>query len=144
MDAAPVAPAPVGMRAPAAPLAGLAARAEAVLQANWRGRHTVTSAALYPHQWSWDSAFVAIGLAPTAQHRAQLELATLLGAQWPDGRIPHIVFDPDTPVDAYFRAAWLPRVLRRRHRRRGRGRRLLVDGRAHPRLLRERARPGRR
>lgn len=82
--------------------ADLAAAATAVLAANWRGRHTVPSAALYPHQWSWDSAFIAIGLAGVDSGRAQLELTTLLGAQWPDGRIPHIIFDPDTPVDAYF------------------------------------------
>jgi hypothetical protein len=82
--------------------AELAGRALAVLSANWRGRHTVPAARLYPHQWSWDSAFIAIGLSHVAQHRAQVELATLLGAQWPDGRIPHIVFDPDTPADAYF------------------------------------------
>jgi hypothetical protein len=62
----------------------------------------VPSARLYPHQWSWDSAFIAIGLARIDQHRAQLELATLFGAQWQDGRVPHIVFDPDTPADAYF------------------------------------------
>ncbi|HUR75985.1 MAG TPA: trehalase family glycosidase [Sporichthya sp.] len=79
----------------------LGAAARAVLEANWRGRHTVPSAHLYPHQWSWDSAFIAIGLARFDQHRAQLELATLFGAQWPDGRVPHIVFDPDTPADAY-------------------------------------------
>ncbi len=80
----------------------LAAAARSVLAANWRGRHTVPSARLYPHQWSWDSAFIAIGLARVDQHRAQLELATLFGAQWRDGRVPHIVFDPDTPADAYF------------------------------------------
>ena len=80
----------------------LGAAARAVLAANWRGRHTVPSARLYPHQWSWDSAFIAIGLARVDQQRAQLELATLFGAQWRDGRVPHIVFDPDTPADAYF------------------------------------------
>lgn len=80
----------------------LGAAARAVLAANWRGRHTVPSARLYPHQWSWDSAFIAIGLAQVDQHRAQLELATLFGAQWRDGRVPHIVFDDDTPADAYF------------------------------------------
>jgi hypothetical protein len=34
--------------------------------------------------------------------RAQTELETLLGAQWADGRIPHIVFNPSVPLDAYF------------------------------------------
>ena len=29
--------------------------------ANWDGSYTVPSRTLYPHQWSWDSAFVAIG-----------------------------------------------------------------------------------
>lgn len=80
----------------------LGAAARAVLAANWRGRHTVPSGRLYPHQWSWDSAFIAIGLARVDQQRAQLELASLFGAQWRDGRVPHIVFDPDTPADAYF------------------------------------------
>lgn len=80
----------------------LGAAARAVLTENWRGRHTVPSARLYPHQWSWDSAFIAIGLARVDQQRAQLELASLFGAQWRDGRVPHIVFDPDTPADAYF------------------------------------------
>ena len=60
-----------------APAAGvgtdLATAARDVLAANWRGRHTVPSARLYPHQWSWDSAFIAIGLARVDQHRAQLE-----------------------------------------------------------------------
>jgi hypothetical protein len=97
VDAAGQRPAPAGGTAP-----DLAAAARDVLAANWRGRHTVPSARLYPHQWSWDSAFVAIGLARVDQHRAQLELATLFGAQWRDGRVPHIVFDPDTPADAYF------------------------------------------
>jgi hypothetical protein len=73
-----------------------------VLANNWRARHTVPSASLYPHQWSWDSAFTAIGLADCAQHRAQLELQSLLNAQWADGRLPHIVFDPETPPDSYF------------------------------------------
>jgi hypothetical protein len=39
----------------------LVQRARAVLDANWRGRSTVPSRSLYPHQWSWDAAFIAIG-----------------------------------------------------------------------------------
>ena len=35
--------------------------AEAILEENWRGTFTVPSSVQYPHQWSWDSAFVAIG-----------------------------------------------------------------------------------
>ncbi|MGV9564813.1 MGH1-like glycoside hydrolase domain-containing protein [Streptomyces sp. NPDC003480] len=60
------------------------------------------SHALYPHQWSWDSAFIAIGLRHLSPLRAQTELETLLDAQWADGRIPHIVFNPSVPLDAYF------------------------------------------
>ncbi|MFF6977400.1 hypothetical protein ACFZAV_06550 [Streptomyces sp. NPDC008343] len=73
-----------------------------VLEDNWTGASTVPSRSLYPHQWSWDSAFIAIGLRHVSPLRAQTELETLLGAQWGDGRIPHIVFNPSVPLDAYF------------------------------------------
>jgi hypothetical protein len=76
--------------------------ARRVLVTNWRLRATVPAAGLYPHQWSWDSAFVAIGLRHLSPARAQRELESLFGAQWHDGRVPHIVFDPHVPVDAYF------------------------------------------
>ncbi|MGV9883196.1 MGH1-like glycoside hydrolase domain-containing protein [Streptomyces sp. NPDC003006] len=77
-------------------------RAAEVLWANWTGTSTVPSRALYPHQWSWDSAFIAIGLRHLSPLRAQLELETLLSAQWGDGRVPHIVFNDAVPLDAYF------------------------------------------
>jgi len=73
-----------------------------VLADNWTGTSTVPSRGLYPHQWSWDSAFIAIGLRHLSPLRAQTELETLLAAQWEDGRIPHIVFNPSVPLDAYF------------------------------------------
>ena len=72
------------------PLADAAAR---VLIENWRGAYTVPSGGLYPHQWSWDSAFISIGLRHLSPRRAQLELDTLFSAQWHDGRLPQIVFD---------------------------------------------------
>ncbi|MFF2845885.1 hypothetical protein ACFVT5_06090 [Streptomyces sp. NPDC058001] len=77
-------------------------RAARVLHRNWTGTSTVPSRGLYPHQWSWDSAFIAIGLRHVSPLRAQLELETLLRAQWADGRVPHIVFNPSVPLDAYF------------------------------------------
>ncbi|WP_410634052.1 MGH1-like glycoside hydrolase domain-containing protein [Amycolatopsis sp. cmx-4-83] len=77
-------------------------RAAAVLAGNWLGSSTVPSRSLYPHQWSWDSAFIAIGLRHHAPERARRELLTLFSAQWSDGRVPHIVFDPGTPPEAYF------------------------------------------
>ncbi|MGW7467875.1 MGH1-like glycoside hydrolase domain-containing protein [Streptomyces xantholiticus] len=80
----------------------LGRQAAQILEANWQGASTVPSPALYPHQWSWDSAFIAIGLRHLSPRRAQQELETLLGAQWADGRIPHIVFNPAVPLGAYF------------------------------------------
>ncbi|WP_238488531.1 MGH1-like glycoside hydrolase domain-containing protein [Actinoplanes flavus] len=82
--------------------AELWASAARVLDANWVGDHTVPSRTLYPHQWSWDTAFTAIGLAYVNQPRAWRDLRSLFAAQWPDGRVPHIAFDPDTPEEAYF------------------------------------------
>jgi hypothetical protein len=76
--------------------------AKAVLADNWLGGSTIPAHGLYPHQWSWDSAFIAIGLRHSSPERAQWELESLLDAQWSDGRIPHIVFNPNTPLEAYF------------------------------------------
>nr|WP_313896683.1 hypothetical protein [Streptomyces sp. GC420] len=84
------------------PLTGLQERAAAVLRRNWTGASTVPSRSLYPHQWSWDSAFIAIGSRHLSPLRAQIELETLLSAQWGDGRVPHIVFNPSVPREAYF------------------------------------------
>jgi glycogen debranching enzyme len=71
---------------------GLAGRALEVLQANWRGASTVPSPALYPHQWSWDSACIAIGYSHLNQERAEQELRSLFRGQWRNGLLPHIVF----------------------------------------------------
>ncbi|MFE8986745.1 hypothetical protein ACFYMI_02820 [Streptomyces collinus] len=87
---------------PATAPPSLQVRAAQVLEGNWTGTSTVPSRGLYPHQWSWDSAFIAIGLRHLSPLRAQTELETLLAAQWADGRIPHIVFNPSVPLDAYF------------------------------------------
>ncbi|MDT0308642.1 trehalase family glycosidase [Streptomyces sp. DSM 44917] len=76
--------------------------ARRVLAQNWTGSSTVPSRTLYPHQWSWDSGFIAIGLRHLSPFRAQRELETLLASQWEDGRIPHIVFNPAVPLTAYF------------------------------------------
>jgi hypothetical protein len=68
-----------------------------VLRANDRGSVTVAAPRLYPHQWSWDAAVVAIGLAHLSVPRACVELDALLAAQWRTGMIPHIVFVDDAP-----------------------------------------------
>jgi len=70
----------------------LARQAMAVLDSNWMGHATRASARLYPHQWSWDSACIAIGYAGWNQKRAQAELRWLFAGQWADGLLPHIRF----------------------------------------------------
>ena len=57
---------------------------------------------LYPHQWSWDSAFIAIGWAHLDIGRAAAEMRSLLDHQWKNGKIPHIVFNPEAPPESYF------------------------------------------
>lgn len=72
------------------------------LLGNWRGMSTVPSQHLYPHQWSWDSAFISIGLARWHQARAESELLTVFAGQWANGMLPHIVFNRSIPDEAYF------------------------------------------
>lgn len=73
-----------------------------VLDANWTGGATVPSPGLYPHQWSWDSAFVSMGLARHRHDRAEDELLSLFRGQWADGLLPHIVFNSRVARHAYF------------------------------------------
>ena len=68
--------------------------ARRVLEQNDLGTMIAAAPRLYPHQWSWDAAFIAIGLARVSVPRAITELRTLLAAQWETGMIPHIVFSP--------------------------------------------------
>ena len=69
--------------------------AQAVLIDNDLGQSTKPAPRLYPHQWNWDSAFIAIGLSHVDENRAQLEIRSLLRAQWKNGMVPHIVFNAD-------------------------------------------------
>ena len=78
----------------------LAARAAYLLRGNDLGAMTSAAPRLYPHMWSWDAAFVAVGLASLSVERAVIELDTLLSAQWANGMIPHIVFAEG--VTGYF------------------------------------------
>lgn len=73
----------------------LARQAMEVLEANWMGHATRASARLYPHQWSWDSACIAIGYAGFDQRRAQTELRWIFAGQWANGLLPHIRFADD-------------------------------------------------
>lgn len=74
---------------------GLALLAQQALLANDRGEQTVAAPSLYPHQWSWDAAFVAIGWATISIERATVELRHLLQGQWATGMIPQIVFSSE-------------------------------------------------
>ena len=76
------------------------ARAKEILKANDRGGYTVPTAKLYPFQWNWDSAFVAMGFATYDVVRAYRELELLASGQWADGMIPQIIFH--APSDTYF------------------------------------------
>ena len=79
-----------------------AARARQVLRRNDMGDWTRAAPNLYPHQWSWDSAFIAIGLAHVNTRRAARELLALFEHQWGTGKVPHIIFNPWAPPDSYF------------------------------------------
>ena len=75
-------------------------QARAILRANDRGGYTVPNARVYPFQWNWDSAFVALGFQTFEESRAWDELDWLFKGQWADGLVPHIVFHK--PADGYY------------------------------------------
>jgi mannosylglycerate hydrolase len=81
--------------------AGLAKAAMAILDENWLG-HATRPGRLYPHQWSWDAACIAMGRAAADQARAERELRSLFAGQWDNGLLPHIVF---TDAEEYFPGA---------------------------------------
>jgi hypothetical protein len=74
--------------------------ARAILRANDRGGYTVPNGRVYPFQWNWDSAFVALGFDGFDRDRAWTEIETLFRGQWEDGFLPHIIFWKDDP--GYF------------------------------------------
>jgi hypothetical protein len=86
--------------------AELDALARDILARNDRGGYTVPNEKVYPFQWNWDSAFVAMGFAVLDIERAWQELETLLRGQWDDGMVPSIVFHK--PATNYYPgpAAW--------------------------------------
>jgi neutral trehalase len=69
--------------------------AKAVLDTNDQGDYTVPAEGLYPHQWLWDSCFIAIGRRHLDVERAQAEILSLLRGQWANGMIPHMIFAGD-------------------------------------------------
>ena len=75
-------------------LTDLIKNAKAVLDLNDQGAYTVPSNNLYPHQWLWDSCFIAIGISNYDIERAQQEILSLLRGQWSNGMLPNIIFSP--------------------------------------------------
>jgi glycogen debranching enzyme len=75
----------------------LAEGARAVLAANDMGSFFRPGRELYPFQWNWDSAFIALGLAEVDPDRGRVEVRSLLRGQWSDGMVPHIVFHVPAP-----------------------------------------------
>ncbi len=73
----------------------IAAVCQKVLNDNWRGSYTIPSSKMYPHQWLWDSCFIAIGLRHFNIERAQQELLSLGRGQWKNGMLPNMIFASD-------------------------------------------------
>jgi mannosylglycerate hydrolase len=91
----------------------LVAPSLAVLRRNDVGAYTRPSPRLYPHQWNWDSAFVALALAYLDWPRAEREVDALVAAQWTNGMLPHIHYNP--AAGGYFPGPeWWPGVPVRR------------------------------
>lgn len=80
--------------------AQLIEEAKATLINNDLGGYTVPTHGLYPFQWNWDSAIVALGWLPFDEPRAWEEATSLLSAQWKSGMVPHVVFHQHS--DTYF------------------------------------------
>lgn len=71
----------------------LASQAQAILEKNDKGSYTVPAASLYPHQWLWDSCFIAIGIRHYDIERAKIEVLSLLRGQWKNGMLPNMIFN---------------------------------------------------
>lgn len=80
----------------------LADTAKKILNNNWKESFTVPSSSQYPHQWSWDSVFIAMGYAHYNQERAESELRHLFKGQWKNGMVPQIVFNSTELNGDYF------------------------------------------
>src|SRR5665811_266646 len=87
----------------------LAQSAAEVLKMNDRGNYTQPAHNLYPHQWLWDSCFIAIGLRHLDVERSKMELLSLLRGQWDNGMLPNIIFrdDPQYRTDRNLWRSWL-------------------------------------
>ncbi|MGH7195493.1 MAG: MGH1-like glycoside hydrolase domain-containing protein [Candidatus Saccharimonadales bacterium] len=87
----------------------LLARAKAVLADNNQDGFTLPARDIYPHQWLWDSCFIAIGLSHYDLKRAQAEITSLLAGQWANGMLPHMILRTSdrNASDARMWRSWL-------------------------------------
>lgn len=74
--------------------AEMVVEAKSVLADNdHHGQYTIPAKGLYPHQWLWDSCFIAIGLGNYDTDRAKSEIISLLRGQWSNGMLPHMIIN---------------------------------------------------
>ena len=83
----------------------MTAAAIEVLRGNDLGGWTRAAPRLYPHQWSWDSAFIAIGLAQVDPGPGRAGAAELFAAQWATGQCRTSSSIPDVPPESYYPGA---------------------------------------
>ena len=81
--------------------------AKEVLKQNDQGNFTIPAHGLYPHQWLWDSCFIAIGQRHYDVDRAQSEILSLLRGQWANGMIPNMVLSPHPRRDTNMWRSWI-------------------------------------
>lgn len=66
--------------------------AKLVLSMNDKGSYTApVSGNMYPHQWLWDSCFIAIGQRHYDIDRAKTEIFSLFRGQWKNGMLPNMI-----------------------------------------------------
>ncbi len=89
--------------------ADLATAAVDLLHRNDQGSYTRPAEGMYPHQWLWDSCFIAIGLRHLDVDRAQAELTHLLCGQWSNGMVPHMIFSDEAKYrrDRSYWRSWV-------------------------------------
>ena len=95
------------------PPTDLLSEAYHVLDLNDRTAYTQPAPDLYPHQWLWDSCFIAIGLRHRDIERAMAEILSLFRGQWQNGMLPNIIFsdDPKYARDRNLWRSWINPLL---------------------------------
>lgn len=81
--------------------------AKAVLEMNDQGSYTIPADGPYPHQWLWDSCFIAIGQRHYDVDRAQTEILSLLRGQWSNGMMPNMVLADGYKRDHNIWRSWI-------------------------------------